>query len=212
MIKDEIAFRQKYNMEAAHTVSKFYTDIDMVTELSNDKLVLHEFKKDTLNHTPEEIIKTKQWKTIRKLAGTDNYAIYSTHNEEISDKDIPFENLIVRYVELNGQALDFPAGISLQKYLNKIASVGMYYITVKYPDQVKEEIALISPEEGEKWTSTQYWAEKCAFKTEEECLEYIKKRYEKEFNRSYIYSIHYAESTSSAKVVHRYTYPETIGL
>ena len=212
MIKSDIAFRQKYNMEAAHTVSKFYSDIDMVTELSNDKLVLHEFKLDTLNHIPEEIVKTKQWKTIRRLAGTDTYAIYSTHHEEISDKDIPFENLTVRYVELNGQPIEFPAGISLQKYLNKIASVGMYYITVKYPDQVKEEIALISPEEGEKWTSTQYWAGKNTFKTEEDCVKYIKKRYEKEFNRSYIYSIHYAESTSSAKVVHRYTYPEIIGL
>lgn len=211
MIKDEVAFRQKYNMEAAHTVSKFYSDIDMVTELSNDKLVLHEFKKDTLNHTPEEIIQTKQWKTIRKLAGTDNYAIYSTHNEEISDKDIPFENLIVRYVELNGQALDFPAGISLQKYLNKIASIGMYFIRVKYTEG-NEEIALVSPEEGEKWTTREYWSEKCTFKTEDECKEYINKRYEKEFNRSYIYSIYYVESISSVKLVHRYTYEETIGL
>ena len=211
MIRDEVAFRQKYNMEAAHTVSKFYTDIDMLTELSNGKWVLHEFKKDTLNHTPEEIVQTKQWQAIRRLAGTDNYAIYSTHHEEISDKDIPFENLTVRYVELNGQALDFPAGISLQKYLNKIASVGMYYIKVKYPDETKE-IALVSPEEGEKWTTREYWSEKCAFKTEEDCKEYIKKRYEKEFNRSYIYSVYYVESTSSVKLVHEYTYPETIGL
>lgn len=211
MIKDEIAFRQKYNMEAAHTVSKFYTDIDMLTELSNDKLVLHEFKKDTLNHTPEEIIQTKQWKAIRRLAGTENYAIYSTHNEEISDKDIPFENLKVRYVELNGQALDFPVGISLQKYLNKIASVGMYYIKVKYSDGA-EEIALISPEEGERWTTKEYWAEKCAFKSEEDCKAYINKRYEKAFNRSYIYSVYFVESTSSVKLVHRYTYEETIGL
>ena len=211
MIKDEVAFRQKYNMEAAHTVSKFYTDIDMLTELSNGKWVLHEFKKDTLNHTPEEIVQTKQWQAIRRLAGTDNYAIYSTHNEEISDKDIPFENLAVRYVELNGQALDFPAGISLQKYLNKIASVGMYYIKVKYAEGT-EEIALVSPEEGEKWSTRDYWAEKCAFKTEEACTEYIKKRYEKEFNQSHIYSIYYVESTSSVKLVHRYTYPEIIGL
>jgi len=211
MIRDEVAFRQKYNMESANTVSKFYTDIDMVTELSNDRLVLHEFKKDTLNHTTDEIIKTKQWQIIRKLAGSNNYAIYSTHHEEISDKDIPFENLLVRYVELNGQAINFQEGISLQKYLNKIASVGMYFIRVKYSEGI-EEIALISPEEGEKWTTKYYWSEKCAFKSEEDCLNYIKKRYEKEFNRSYIYSIYYAESISSVKLIHRYTYEETIGL
>lgn len=211
MIKDEVAFRQKYNMEAAHTISKFYTDIDMVTELSNGKLVLHEFKKDTLNHTPAEIIETKQWKTIRKLAGTDNYAIYSTHNEEISDKDIPFENLTVRYVELNGQALDFPAGISLQKYLNKIASVGMYFVRVKYLDGT-EEIALVSPEEGEKWTTKCYWAEKCTFKSEEEAVQYIKKRYEKEFNQKYKYILYRVESETKIERVHVYTYEEMIGL
>ena len=211
MIRDEVAFRQKYNMESANNIAKFYSDIDMITELSNGKLVLHEFKKDTLNHTPAEIIQTKQWKIISQLASTDNYAIYSTHNEEISDKDIPFENLKVRYVELNGQALDFPAGISLQKYLNKIASVGMYYIKVKYSDGA-EEVALKSPEEGEKWTTKEYWAEKCAFKSEEDCKEYINKRYEKAFNRPYIYSIYFVESTSSVKLVHRYTYEETIGL
>lgn len=211
MIKDEVAFRQKYDMEAANTVSKFYTDIDMLQELTNGKWVWHEWKKDTLNHTPEEIIQTKQWKAIQRAAGTEDYAIYSTHNEEISDKDIPFENLTVRRVELNRQVLDFPAGISLQKYLNKIASVGMYYIKVKYAEGA-EEIALVSPEEGEKWSTRDYWAEKCAFKTEEACTEYIKKRYEKEFNRSYIYSIYYVESTSSVKLVHRYTYPEMIGL
>lgn len=212
MIRDEVAFKQKYDMEAAHAIAKFYTDIDMVTELSNGKWVWHEWKKDmSPQHNPDQIIQTKQWKAIQRAASTEDYAIYSTHNEEISDKDIPFDKLFVRHVELNGQVLDFPAGISLQKYLNKIASIGMYYIKVKYSDGA-EEIALISPEEGEKWTSKQYWAEKCAFKSEEDCLAYIKKRYEKEFNRSHTYSIYFAESMSSVKLVHRYTYPETIGL
>ena len=211
MIRDEVAFKQKYDMEPMYPVEKRGTDIDWVHHLPNDLIVINEFKKDTLHHTPTDIINRGQWEDIRALAGEKHYAIYSTHNEEISEKNIPSDKLIVRYVELNKQAIEFPAGITLKKYINGLGSVGMYYIKVKYPDETKE-IALVSPEEGEKWTTREYWSDKCAFKTEEECLTYIKKRYEKEFNRSYIYSVYYVESMSSVKLVHEYTYPETIGL
>lgn len=210
-IKNEIAFRQKYDTNPLNVVQKSGTDIDWVQPLPNNLIIINEWKKDTLNHTVENIINTPQWTTIRALAGEKHYAIYSTHNEEISDQDISTDKLIVRYVELNKQPIVFPVGITLKKYENALGSIGMYYIKVKYP-QGNEEFALISPKENDNWTSTQYWSNNNAFKSEEDCLEYIKKRYEKEFNQSYIYSIYYVESISSVKLVHRYTYAEIIGL
>jgi len=205
MIRSQLAFQQKYDMETANDVTTFYSDVDMTTELPNKKFVVHEFKKDTLNHTPKQIIQTEQWQKVRKLAGTENYAIYSTHHEKISDKDIPFEKLFVRYVELNKQSISFPKGITLHAYLNKLGSINMYYIVVTYPNNQKE-FAIISPKSGERWTTLQYLSRRCAFKTKEVCEQYIKTRYKKEYNREYIYSIYYKDSFDTAKLIKAYTY------
>lgn len=210
-IRSEIAFRQKYDTNPLNTVQKYGTDIDWLQHLPNGVWVVNEWKKNTSNHTPEEIIKSEQWAAIRKLAGQENYAIYSTHDEEISDKDISTDSLIVRYVELAGQPVEFKQGITLKKFENALGSVGMYYIKVKYANN-KEEFALVSPSEGDSWTSAEYLSSKCAFSSEEACKAYIQKRYEKEFNRAYTYSVFHVESMSSVTVKHRYTYEEMIGL
>lgn len=212
-IISEKAFKQLLNYMPLYPIIMKYKicDGDIICKLMNGISVIIEVKKDTDNHTVKDVINSNQWDTIKSAAKESTYLIYASHNEEISDKMIDCGNLIVRYVEVYDQSQDFKPGITLLKYLNGLSSIGMYYIKVQYPNGNKE-IALISPEEGEKWTTTEYWAGKCAFKTKEDCKEYIKKRYEKEFNRSYIYSVWYVESMSSVKLVHEYTYPETIGL
>ena len=187
------------------------TDGDIMLVLINGIAVVVEVKKKTDNHTPEKIIASDQWATIKTIAKESTYLIYATHDCEISDEMIHTGGLTVRYIEQYGKAVDFVEGVTLFKYLNKLASVGKYCIKVQYPTG-NSEVALVSPDEDEKWTSTQLIANRCLFDSEEDCKEYIKKRYEKEFNQKYIYSIYYVESMTSTPLVHRYTYAETIGL
>lgn len=213
MINNEQAFIQKYDFDPLFCVTKekSLTDCDCTGILTNDIGFVCEFKKDTLNHTIENVTSSGQWNTYRKLFKPNVFLIYATHNEEISDNIINTRNLIVRYVELDGKSMEFKQNISLLNYLNGLASIGMYYIKVTYPNNVSE-IALISPNEADKWSSKDYWAGQSTFKTEDECKEYIKKRYEKDFNQKNIYSIYHVDSMKSAPLIHRYTYEEIIGL
>lgn len=214
MIRSEVAFKQRYDTEPLNSVQKSGTDIDWMDELPNGVWVVHEWKKKTENHKPEDIITTPQWNTIRRAAGNTGYAIYSTHDEEISDKLIPADKLTVRYVELNGQAVAFKEGILLCEYLNKLGSRNAYYIIVTYPETDTHEMAIKSPAENQNWSINIKLAtsNQCIFKTEDDCKEYIKKRYEKDFNQKNIYSIYHIDQDGNKTLIHKYTYPETIGL
>lgn len=213
-IDDIEAIKQILNFYALYIVIEpgKITDGDIEGKLINKVCFKCEVKKKTDNHTVEKIISSNQWDVFRSIARDEVYLIYATHNEAISDKPIDTSTLNVEYVEQYGKEVELKKAYTLLEYLNGLSSIGRYYITVKYPEAEKPEFALLSPREDGKWSSDKYWAKLSSFETEDECLTYIKKRYEKEFNQSYIYSIFYVESMSSVKLVHRYTYPETIGL
>ena len=212
MIKDEVAFKQRYDTEDLNPVQEDGTDIDWVDELPNGLVVWHEWKKDiSPQHDPDQIVLKKQWKKIQRAAGTEDYAIYSTHNEEVSEKNIPASKLIVRYVELNKQPIKFEPGIFLRDYLNELGATNAYFITVTYPDTKITEMALKFPTPDQKWSlpMNQASSKRCIFRTKEACIEYIKKRYEKDFNQKNKYSIYYNISKGNRSLVHEYTYPET---
>ena len=212
-IRSLTALKQCLNFKPIYPVTKRTMDIDLAGRLTNNSGFACEVKKDLEpEHNPKMIINSDKWDDLRFFFKESMYLIYATHSKEISEELIDTDTLIVRYIEQYGKEIPKLVGLPLLKCLNKISSIGVYYITVKYPNKKDEEFALHTPDEIGKWTSLVYWSGKNAFLTEASCIEYIKKRYEQEFNRPYIYSIHYAESMSSAKVIHRYTYEETIGL
>jgi len=212
VVRNMKAFLQPIDMMTCSDVADNFGNTDGRGELPNDEWFLFEVKKETDAHKNiEEYIKSRQWIGYQRTTAKDVYLIYCTHNEEISEKPINLANTIVRHVEKDGQILSLPEEMTFYTFLNKIGSIGKYCILVHYPNNTKE-VALVSPSSGEKWTTEKFISKKCIFNTEEDCIKYIKKRFEKEFNREYTYSIYYRESLTKNKLVHEYTYPETIGL
>lgn len=124
------------------------------------------------------------------------------------------ENNTILYAEQNAKSIEFAKDLTLISFLNKIGSVGLYFIEIRYPEQTPEQgrnFATLYPVD-ERWSVKNYFCAQCCLPTEEEAVQYIKKRYEKEFNRTYKYILYKVEAETKMERVHVYTYEEMIGL
>lgn len=189
-VKSMEAFKQKTDFCGGDVpyIIRRGTDIDFLYRLVNDRLVAIEEKKDTINHSVKNIINSRQWQDYRDAMKTTTYLVYATHDREIHEnEDIPIEALTSRYMELDKEEIQIPENVKLTTLLNYLGSLNTYYIKVKYPDGAKE-YALKSPI-GNRWSCYKYWSAYVAFMTKEQATTYIRQRYKKDFNRSYIYEI-----------------------
>ena len=211
-VKSMKAFKQKTDFCGGNItkIVRCGSDIDFSYELANGKMVAIEEKKNTPDHSVENMINSWQWKHYRKLCKDDTYLIYVTHDCKISDKeDIPLDALTVRYVEVNKQPIEFPEGMKLETVINYLGSLNTYYIKVKYKNDVIE-YALKHPIDT-KWSGLDYWAASICFLKEESARNYIETRYKKDFNQEYIYEIWHIDDEGNRSKVDEIKYqPEEL--
>lgn len=211
-VKSMEAFKQKTDFCGGDVpyIIRRGTDIDFLYRLANKRLVAIEEKKDTVNHSVENIIESPQWQDYRDAMKTTTYLVYATHNREIKEnEDIPIEALTARYMELDKQEIQIPENIKLTDLLNYLGSLNTYYVKVKYKDGTTE-YALKHPINN-RWSCYKYWSAYVSFLTEEYARGYINIRYRKEFNREYIYEIWYINEEGNHSKVDEVKYqPEEL--
>ena len=189
-VKSMTAFKQKVDFLGGHVtkIIKHGTDVDFLCRLANNRMAAVEVKKDTPNHTVEKILESTQWEDYRDSMKSTTYLIYVTHDRPISEEDIPVEALTVRYVEVNGQEIKELRDLKFEVVINYLGSLDTTYMKVHYTKTDEIEYVLKHPVDN-RWSTNHYWATIESFSTVNMAKGYIKHRYEKDFNRSYIYEI-----------------------
>ena len=217
-IKSMEAFLQKIDFSSTFDLTKSGTDFDYACTLLNDKKVVFEVKKETLNHTVEEIIGSKQWQKYRDFFKPDVYLVYATHNCTISiTEPVPADKLTVKYVELNNKPLKLEKPLPIREFLEYLNDkkksnilTERYYIKVKYPNGKIEFANRIV--NNKKWSSPIYNARFMNFVSTETASHYIEQRYEKPFNQNYIYEIWFIDKEGQHKKVLETKYGDKITL
>ena len=205
------AFKQKTDFCGGNIpkIVRRGSDIDFTYELANGRIAAIEEKKDTFDHSVENIINSWQWAHYRKVCRDETYLIYVTHNKEISEKeDIPLDALTVRYLEVNKQEIKLERAFKLDELVNYLGSLNTYYIKVKYKNG-RIEYALKHPID-ERWSGIDYFAASICFMTEEYARNYISTRYEKDFNQEYIYEIWHIDEDGKHTKIDEIKYNENI--
>lgn len=206
-IKSMEALRQKTDFCGGNItkIVKRGSDIDFTYELANGNIAVIEEKKNTPNHSVENIINSWQWKHYRKVCRDEHFLIYVTHDLDISSEDdIPLEALTVRYLEANKQEIKLQKEFKLDELVNYLGSLDTYYVKVRYKNGTVE-YALKHPIE-DKWSSDCYWAASVCFLEKESAYEYVKARYKKPFNQEYVYELWYIDENGKHSEIDKLHY------
>lgn len=188
-IKSPDALEQGLDFSGLFKRVKFCTDIDNLSWLANDKVALIESKKETFDHSVENIINSKQWKAYRSC-GRDKYIIYATHNLPIDKtKPIPLAKNIVKYVEFNEKPVTFKKGISVEECLDYLGGLGMYYIRTQFKNGKKQFMKRIATDKH--WSSSVFNPIEMGFKTLNQVKTYLNARKNNEFNKGRTFTVWY---------------------
>lgn len=215
MINNIQAIEQPLDFEDLKIFFNSASDVDGLLELNNGQLVVLEIKKDTPNHSYENIQNKSQFRLLQKLIGnrSDIIFIYATHNQPI-DINIPIHlpSCEVKHIEIGGKEQEVIPEIKSLDNCIKYYSRFIYdplnlYLMVRYPNG-KLEYCVVSPK-YKKWSTSNYNEEEHRFENYKEVDKYVEARYIQGYNQNNEYWLFKKENGSDI-LIKQYRYKEEV--